>query len=199
MEVAGDLQTERVGLFDRGGHQLRGHVPVQLDHVRARRSLLSNHVPDLIRRRHGYRPIESRRPVDESGAGNHPRAANLARLDLIPELDASALSGARAAYRGHSELEQHLHGLDPSLGVNMDMHVDESRKHEVARNVSSSCRVGVMEVTHAADPEDSVAVHHDDAVLARSGTGAVNQSGSFEDKKLLAHKHLGRFTARGTS
>ena len=56
-----------------------------------------------------------------------------------------------------------------------------------------------MEVTPAADPEDSVAVHHDDAVLARFGAGTVNQSGSFEDKKPLAHKHLGRFTARGTS
>ena len=56
-----------------------------------------------------------------------------------------------------------------------------------------------MEVTPAADPENSVPAHHDDAVLARFGAGTVNQSGSFKDKKPLANKHFGRFTARGTS
>ena len=55
-----------------------------------------------------------------------------------------------------------------------------------------------MEITRAADPEDPVAVHHDDAVPARFGPGSVNQSGSLEDKKPLALKHLSRFTARGT-
>ncbi len=56
-----------------------------------------------------------------------------------------------------------------------------------------------MEITRAADPEDSVAVHHNDAVLERCGADSVNQSGSFEDKKPIAHKHLSGFTARGTS
>ncbi len=84
------------------------------------------------------------------------------------------LRGSRASYRGDSELEQCLHGFDPSLGVNMDMHVDESRKHEVARNVSSSCRVRAMEVTRGADPEDSVVVYYNDAVPSRLSSRAVN-------------------------
>ena len=73
---------------------------------------------------------------------------NPARLDLIPELDAGTLRGARATFTVVTPNSSNAcDGSRPGLGVNMDMHVPMNPGSTlVPAHVPSPCRVGAMEI-----------------------------------------------------